>query len=276
MSFKHQARLSQNPKLLSNPFLLYSIRLISALFHLNELVNIGLIRLITKAILFDMGNTLVKYDIDSPEEIFHRVLASMGIIKSVDEIKRAFLDAAKEAKDLNILSLFGKIRCEEHWHKWDSLVLKHLCNAESSELAKVVQSKWFDHVDCTSYPEVKKVLSKLKQKNLKLGLISTAYEEEINIILRKANLEKEIFDIIVGVDTIKKAKPHPDVFQHALRKLKVRSEETLFIGDKLDADYKGAEKVGIRAILIKRAETNAKKTQGLRTITNLEEIFRYL
>jgi len=223
-----------------------------------------------------MGNTLVKYDLGSPEEVLQRVLASMGIIRSVDEIEKAFLTAEKEAKELNLLSLFGKIKCEEFWTRWDSLVLKHLRITGNEELAKDVQSKWFDHVDCTLFPEVKEVLLKLKQKELKLGLISAAYEEEIALILGKSNLDKKRFDIIVGVDTIKKAKPHPDVFKYALRKLKVRPEEALFIGDNIKADYEGAEKVGIRAFLIKRKEADGKKEIGLRTITNLEEIFRHI
>lgn len=223
-----------------------------------------------------MGNTLVKFDVGSPEEVFHRVLASMGITRSINVIRKAFLDAEEESDDLNLLSLLGKIPSEEYWHKWDSLVLKHLGIAEGKELAKVVQSIWSDHVNCTPYPEVKMVLSKLKQKRLALGLVSNAYEEEINLTLRKANLEKEIFDIIVGVDTIKKAKPHPDVFQYALRKLKVRPAETLFTGDNIEVDYEGAEKVGIKAILVKRKESDIKKTSGLRTIANLKEIFRYV
>lgn len=32
-----------------------------------------------KAVLFDIGNTLVKYDVDSPEQVFQRVLAALGI-----------------------------------------------------------------------------------------------------------------------------------------------------------------------------------------------------
>ncbi|MCZ2855750.1 MAG: HAD family hydrolase [Candidatus Bathyarchaeota archaeon] len=226
--------------------------------------------MITKAVLFDMGNTLIKFDVGSPEEVFHKVLASMGIIRSVDEIKRAFWNAEEEAKNLNLLSLFGKIQREEYWHKWDSLVLKHLCIEEGKELAKVVQSKWFDHVDCTPYPEVKMVLSKLKQKELALGLISNAYEEEINRTLRKASLEKEIFDIIVGVDTIKSVKPNPDIFRHAISKLNARPEETIFVGDNAEADYKGAENAGLHALLIDRTEN---MQRNLRTIRNLKEIF---
>lgn len=225
----------------------------------------------TRAVLFDLGNTLVKYDVGSPEEVFHRVLTALGISRPVDAVEIAFLNAEKEAKDLNLLSSFGKLECEEYWYKWDLLVLKHLKIDRNEELAKVVQAKWFDHVDCTPYPEAKEVLSKLKQMGLKVGLISTAYEEEIALILGKADLEMEIFDIIVGSDTIKKVKPHPDVFRYAVEMLKVEAEETMFIGDSVDADYKGAQNVGIQAMLLNR--TKNRKANDFKTITNLNEIF---
>jgi len=222
-----------------------------------------------KAVLFDMGGTLIKYDVVHAGEIFQRILVSLGISRSLDEIKTAFVNAGKEAKDLNLLSSFGKMECEEYWNQWDSLVLKHLGIAEYAELAKTVQSKWFDFVNFTLHPEVRDVLITLQQRGLKLGLISTAYEEEIHFILEKVNFEKATFDIIVGVDTIKKVKPNPDIFKHAISKLNVKPEEAMFIGDNVEADYKGAESVGIHALLIDRTE----KTQsGLRTISNLREI----
>ncbi len=223
-----------------------------------------------RAVLFDMGDTLNKADVVHPGEIFQRILTSLGISKSLDEIKMAWLNAEKEAEDTNLLSLFGKLQREEYWYKWDSLVLKHLGIAENAELAKTVQSKWFDFVDFILYPEVKDVLMKLQQRGLKLGLISTAYEEEIHLVLERVNLEKTTFDIIVGVDTMQCMKPHPDIFKYALRKLDVRPEETIFVGDNVEADYKGAENAGLHALLIDRTE---KQKQGdLRTIKNLKEI----
>jgi len=227
-----------------------------------------------KAVLFDLGNTLVKYYVGSPEEVFQRVLASLGISRSVDEIKKATLSAEQEAKHLSLLSSYGKIECEEYWRKWNSLVLKRLNIAKNEEIAKIVQSKWFDHVDCTPYPEAKEVLLRLKQVGLKVGLISTAYEEEIALILEKANLEHKIFDIIVGADTIEKAKPHPDVFRYALKELKVKPYETMFIGDSIHADYEGARNVGLQAVLLNR--TKNKKVHGLQTITNLKEILAHI
>ncbi len=106
---------------------------------------------------------------------------------------------------------------------------------------------------------------------MKLGLISTAYEEEIHFFLERTGLEKTTFDIIVGVDAAECMKPHPDIFKYALRKLKVRPEEAMFVGDRVDVDYNGAENVGMYALLIDRTEKP--KQSGVRTIKNLKEIF---
>ena len=78
---------------------------------------------------------------------------------------------------------------------------------------------------------------------------------------------------MIGANTIKEEKPHPDVFKHALEKLNVKPEETLFIGDNIDADYRGAENVGIHALLIQRTGL---KTSGLRTITSLKDTFKHI
>jgi FMN phosphatase YigB (HAD superfamily) len=122
-----------------------------------------------KAVLFDIGNTLVKYDYGLPEEVFQRVLFSLGISRSLDDMKKAFRKAEKEAEDTNPPSSSGKIKCEEFWYQWDSLVLKYLQMEESEELPKIIHSKWMDFVDCTLYPEVREVLFGAKTKRIEGG-----------------------------------------------------------------------------------------------------------
>jgi putative hydrolase of the HAD superfamily len=223
-----------------------------------------------KAVLFDLGGTLLDSDIEHPGEILQRILASLGISKSLDEIKTAWLTAEREAKDTNLLSLFGKLQPEEFWYKWDSLVLKHLGIAENAGLVKSVHSKWKDFESFALYPEAKDVLMELQRRGLKLGLISHAYEEDIHFYLERTGLEKTTFDVVVGVDTVQCMKPHPDIFKYALRKLKVRPEEAMFVGDDVELDYKGAKNVNMYALLIDRTEKQ--KQSDLRTIKNLKEI----
>ncbi|NIQ07997.1 MAG: hypothetical protein GWO20_20465 [Candidatus Korarchaeota archaeon] len=61
-----------------------------------------------------MGNTLVKYDYIAPEEVFQKVLFSLGIRRSLEDTKKAFLNAEKEAEDNKLLSTFGKIKRDEY------------------------------------------------------------------------------------------------------------------------------------------------------------------
>lgn len=218
----------------------------------------GVSALKVKAVLFDLGNTLVKAWL--PEVVFQRVLVSLGISRSVEDIKEALMKTEEDFQNLNYRSMYGKVSYEEYWNKWDSFVLKHLGLTGNDRIVRRIQARWFEHVDCEIYSDVKDTLSKLKRMGLKIGLISTGYEEDINAIFDKVNLQKELFDVIVGANTIKKEKPHPDVFRYALKKLNVSSQETVFIGDNIDADYRGAEKVGIKAILIARTEKRLRIT----------------
>ncbi len=51
---------------------------------------------------------------------------------------------------------------------------------------------------------------------------------------------------------VNKRKPHPEIFQKALEKLGVAAEETVFVGDTVDADVKGAKDLGMKTVFIER------------------------
>jgi HAD superfamily hydrolase (TIGR01509 family) len=225
-----------------------------------------------RAVLFDLGDTLVKTWV--PEATYQKVLASLGIDRPVGEIEQALAKTEEEFKKSNYRSMFGKASYTDYWEKWDSLVLKNLRIHE--RFAKEILVRWFDHADCVTYPDTEEALRRLKQMGLKLGLISTAYEEDITAIFERANLEKSFFNIIVGANTIKKEKPHPDVFKYALRKLKVKPEQALFVGDHVDNDYKGAAAVGIHALLIQRENRSPDNIPDLNRISSLEEIYKFI
>jgi len=227
-----------------------------------------------KAVLFDLGNTLVKLWI--PETVYHRILTSFKINRSIEEIREALVKAQKDSERLKYEQLFGKIPYEEYWNKRDGLLLRHLGLPLDRKLLRKIQTRWFDYAECPLFPDVNPVLSKLRERGLKMGIISTAYEQDIEAITQKTGLQKELFEVIVGADTLKKTKPDPEVFKYALTKLKVKPQETLFVGDEIDADYRGAENAGIHALLIQRTENRTSQTSDLSTIASLEEVFKYL
>jgi 2-haloalkanoic acid dehalogenase type II len=227
-----------------------------------------------KAVFFDLGNTLVRTWI--PEATYQNVLSSLGIDRSIEAIRAALDKTEKEFRESNYRSRYGEVAYTEYWERWDAKVLKHLGISQGQILAKKIAARWFDHADCSAYPDVTVSLNRLKQMGVRVGLISNAYEEDIDAILDKAGLDKTLFDIVVGANTIKKEKPHPNVFRHALSKLNVEPEMTLFVGDDVDNDYRGAKAVGIHALLIEREGRSRGDSSDLKRIRSLREIFKFI
>lgn len=66
-------------------------------------------------------------------------------------------------------------------------------------------------------------------------------------------------------------KPHARIFQQALQLARVPPEEALMVGDNLDADVRGPERVGMRAVLLDRDPTRA-APDGVRVIRSLRDL----
>jgi putative hydrolase of the HAD superfamily len=111
--------------------------------------------------------------------------------------------------------------------------------------------RYFDVWETSIYPEVPEVLEKISSE-YRTGLVSNFTDSGfLHRTLRKFNLET-YFDSIVVSDTVGWRKPHPKIFKRFLDSLKVEPEETVYVGDDLYADIRGALDMGIIAVLILR------------------------
>jgi len=220
-----------------------------------------------RAVLFDLGNTLVYQQL---HEAFQRILQANGVLKSLEEIREAFEKGIKEF-DVEKHKALGP---HEFYTQWNMPILKHLgiTHHSARKLAEEIDRQWFNFSKIYVYPDVEDSLRRLKQMGLKLGLVTGSYELDIEQILPKTGLE-EYFDVCVGFDTTGKRKPEPEAFKYALKQLKVKPEEAIFVGDSLEQDYLGAQKVGMKALLIRREGT---PLAGVKAITSLREIFKVL
>jgi len=219
-----------------------------------------------KAVLFDLGNTLVCQE---PYEAFQRILQANSVFKSTKEIREALEKGNKEFEAERRAVLPPR----EFYVQLNMTILKHLGITRSvRRLAEEIDQQWFNFSKIHVYSDVKDSLRRLKQMRLKLGVVTGGYELDIKQILPRAGLE-EFFDVCVGVDTTGKRKPKPEAFKHALKRLGVKPEEAIFVGDSLEQDYLGAQKVGMKAVLIQR---EGKPVTGIKTVTSLREIFDFL
>lgn len=105
------------------------------------------------------------------------------------------------------------------------------------------------------------VLSQLRYK-YKLGLISNfAYPPGLTRTLERFDLAK-FFNVIMISGDVGWRKPSSRIFQKALESLGVAASETVFVGDSLLHDIKGAKKVGIRTVLVRKSLTGEMETEN--------------
>jgi len=226
--------------------------------------------LTVKAVLFDLGNTLVYQNI---YKTFQKILETYGIARTIQEIEEAFAKAGREFD----IEEHNKLSAHEFYTLSNVHILKHLGVKNSKQLRKLAEDidiKWFKVSKIHVYSDVKPTLTKLKKMGFKLGLITDGYKSDLEKILPEAGLQG-FFDVCVCSDTVGKRKPNPQVFAYALNRLNVKPFEAVFVGDRLDADYLGAQKTGMTPVLIRR-ESNGQKLVDVRIITSLEEIFKIL
>ncbi len=76
---------------------------------------------------------------------------------------------------------------------------------------------------------------------------------------------RDRFDTIVTSLELRCRKPKERIFRTALERIGASAKETWFIGDSVEADYQGAQRVGMKPILIdpERSEPSPERVSHL-------------
>lgn len=91
------------------------------------------------------------------------------------------------------------------------------------------------------------LLEYLAEKKYTLHILSNGFKE---VTYRKCELSgiKNYFETITSADEINIRKPHPEVYDYALKKAGAAKEESMMIGDDWIADIEGAKSFGLQVI----------------------------
>ncbi len=92
--------------------------------------------------------------------------------------------------------------------------------------------------------------------------------------IKALNLKKQFDSIVVAGEDTKETKPDNPPFFLISKKLNLKSNECVFVGNDLYRDILGAKKAGMAAILIKRreCEMKVKPDRVIRKLGHLKEI----
>ena len=115
------------------------------------------------------------------------------------------------------------------------------------------------------------ILNYLKPK-YKLHIITNGFEEVQKAKIMNSNIQ-HFFIHIINSDMAGVKKPHPAIFELALNKAKIGPENTVMIGDSLEADIIGAKNVGMNTIFF---DVYKKFTHDDVVVNDLLEIKSYL
>jgi putative hydrolase of the HAD superfamily len=230
-----------------------------------------------KAVFFDWFNTLADY-YPPREELQSQAIGEFGFSVSTEQVKPALLDADKIVFDENArypMRLRSKKEQTEVYIRYETLLLKNIgidLSDDINTVAEIFQraQELYGDIGFVLYDDVIPVMKKLKEVDMKIGLI-TNLEIDMKPICSGLGLDPYL-DFIVTSGEAGSDKPQPEIFMLALNKAGVEASEVVHIGDQYKIDAVGAMNVGIRPIIIDRNNLYPDIDDCPR-IRNLDELF---
>lgn len=221
-----------------------------------------------KAVLFDLGGTLVK-TIEVPE-IYRRILSLYGVDVSAEEIWEAH--TANEEKARYYIEAQLEMG-NQYWYDWNRTVLESLGYGERSLfLGKMIFDHWWDYAGLELYPDVMETIGALREKGVLVGILTNGFKYDYSEILEILGLS-DFFDLVMGPDSCGCGKPDRRIFQYALDTLGLDPSEVVYVGNDYEKDYIGARDAGMLPLMIDRGQI----IQGEATVINsLNEILDHL
>ncbi len=181
-----------------------------------------------KAVIFDVDGTLVD---------------------SVDLHAQAWQDAFR---DIGHEIEFGKIR-SQIGKGGDQLLPVFLSEEEIAEKGEalekhrgeILKSRYLSQV--TAFPRGRELFQRLTADGIRVALASSAKGEELEHYKKVAGIT-DLVDAQTSSDDAERSKPHPDIFEAAMRRLPgVHAHDMIVVGD-TPYDAEAAAKAGLRTI----------------------------
>lgn len=212
-----------------------------------------------KVIGFDYGNTLV---FDPFEDVLDRRVVkyvSSKIRKGESKVRKEFIQARKVINYPHAT----QFSLEEPivWYALEKLGVKPSDRAFLAlDIIKVYRTEYKKMLKSKSYKrkkEIVDVLTYLKKKGKKLGIISNGRVIDLYSVLEWLNIRK-YFDFTISSEEANIEKPDKRIFLMMLNFFKQKPERCVFVGDDPLRDIPTPKKLGMKTILYKPPKKYAK------------------
>ncbi len=194
-----------------------------------------------KAILFDLGGVILRTEYQAPRQ---QLAERFGM--DYDDIDKLVFNSPSAFR-----AAMGEISEEEHWHT----LMRFL--KQPADAYEKFRDEFFggDVLDRTLLDFLRSV-----KPACKVGLISNNWSGLREYIHRERF--DDVFDAMVISAEVKVMKPSARIYHMALEQLGVSPAEAVFVDDVWE-NIQACEKVGMKGILFKGAESTIKKIKAL-------------
>ena len=204
-----------------------------------------------KAVLFDMDGVITDTD-HLHFLVWKELMKEQGV--NLDE-KTYITHLQSRSHEEAITSLLGPKSKEEIDH------LSYEKNRRSKALLKEHISVYQDTID---------LIKHLSKKGFILAVVSAS--SNAAFVIEEINMTKEFQLIISGTkDLHLRNKPHPDIYEYAMKRLSVSPKETIIIEDSLSGIRAGLDS-GAKVVGINRGNLVVPKTEDLYVTKDLHAI----
>ena len=223
-----------------------------------------------KHVFFDLDHTLWDFDKNSGltfEKIFE-----------INNINVELIDFLSVYEPINLQ--YWKLYREERISKADLRYgrLKDAFDALGVEVKdEIINHLSVDYIDYLTtfnnlFEGTLEILDYLQEK-YELHIITNGFEEAQERKMKNSNI-RDYFKTITNSEMVGVKKPNPRIFSFALESAKAQIDESIMIGDSLEADIEGADQIGMDTIYFDYRNLN--NTNGYKRITKLKSIKDYL
>ncbi len=224
--------------------------------------------MVIKAVLFDVDNTLIdfmKMKRKACDSAIDAMIAAGLNLKKDDALKLLF----------DLYEIHG-IESQRIFQKFT----KKIYGKENYKLIShgVIAYRKMRESYLVPYNNVIPTLLELKKRDYKLAIVSDAPIMEAWMRLSSLKID-DFFDVIITKADVRKQKTYQAPFKAALKRLNIKPEEAIMIGDRIARDVEVAKKIGIHTIYARYGEEKpaAKGKSGAEfEVDNISEILDIL
>lgn len=187
-----------------------------------------------KAVIFDLDGTLLNRD--------------ASVLSFVSNQYDRYRDVFGHIPKQQYMSKFIEYDCRGY--VWKDKVYQQL--VEEYQIQVPWETLLQDYMEnfklhCVPFPHLESVLETLKNRSLKLGIISNGREPFQSNNIAALGIG-HFFDTILISESEAIKKPDPLIFQRALERLNVQASESMYVGDHPINDVKAARSVGMLSV----------------------------